>query len=121
MEVACAALVVRFFSLKPSTNINAKQFGEICDRVWSDRASLLRGSGKLSGEATLVRAVFWRLCKAGIQTRGCANNDGSTPALLAYQSIIEQMLKTSSRPPFDSARILDALIDRYQIETRPAG
>jgi hypothetical protein len=36
--------------------------------------------------------------------------------LLAYQSVIIQMLKTSSRPPFDSAPILDGLINRYQNE-----
>jgi hypothetical protein len=104
--------------LKRSTStINAKEFGEICDRVWNDRASLLSGSGILSGEATLVRAVFWRLCKAGIETKGCGDNDGSAPPLLAYQSVVSQMLKTSSRPPFDSAPILDALINRYQHET----
>src|ERR1051326_4579513 len=122
MEMACAALVVRFLKLKTSTStINATQFGEICDRVWSDRASLLRGSGKLSGEATLVRAVFWRLCNAGIHSKGCAETDGSIPALLAYQSVINQMLKTSSRPAFDSAAILKALIDRYQTEAAPGG
>jgi hypothetical protein len=103
--------------LKTSTStINATQFGEICDRVWSDRASLLRGSGKLSGEATLVRAVFWRLCNAGIKSKGCADTDGSIPALLAYQSVVIQMLKTGSRPAFDSAPILEALINRFQTE-----
>ena len=100
-----------------TTTINAKQFGEICDRVWDDRASLLSGSGLLSGEAMLVRAVFWRLCKAGIRTKGCGSNDGSALPLLAYQSVVAQMLKTSARPPFDSAPILKALIDRYQHET----
>lgn len=104
--------------MKTSTStINVTQFEEICGRVWSDRESLLRGQGKLSGEATLVRAVFWRLCKAGIKTKGCVDTNGSTPALLAYQLIVLQMLKTSSRPPFDGAPILDALIDRYQNET----
>ena len=103
--------------MKTSTStINATQFGELCGGVWSDRASLLRGKGKLSGEATLVRAVFWRLCKAGIKTKGCVGTDGSKPALLAYQLIVMQMLKTSSRPPFDGAPILDALINRYQNE-----
>lgn len=100
-----------------ASTINATQFGEICGRVWSDRASLLRGKGTLSGEATLVRAVFWRLCKAGIKTKGCVDTDGSTPALLAYQLIVTQMLKASSRPPFDGAPILAALVDRYQKES----
>jgi hypothetical protein len=105
--------------LKTSTStINAQEFGEICDRVWNDRVSLLSGSGILSGEATLVRAVFWRLCKVGLKTKGCGDNDWSAPPLLAYQSVVAQMLKTSSRPPFDSAPILGALIDRYQSEAK---
>lgn len=103
------------------STINEKQFEEICDRVWTDRASLLRGSGRLSGEAALVRAVFWRLCKAGIKTKGRADGDGSTPALLAYQLVVVQMLKASSRPPFDSSPILNALVDRYQNEAGGAG
>lgn len=98
------------------STINAKQFEEICDRVWSDRLSLLRGSGKLSGEAALVRAVFWRLCKAGVKTKGCADTAGSTPALLAYQLLVVQMLKAGSRPAFDASTILDSLIVRYQNE-----
>lgn len=98
------------------SNINARQFEDLCDRVWSDRASLLRGSGKLSGEAALVRAVFWRLCKAGIKTKGCADTAGTTPALLAYQLLVVQMLKASSRPAFDASVILDSLIARYQSE-----
>ena len=98
------------------STISVKQFEDICDRVWTDRASLLRGSGRLSGEAALVRAVFWRLCKAGIKTKGCADTDSSTPALLAYQLVVVQMLKASSRPAFDGTSILDALIHRYQNE-----
>jgi hypothetical protein len=108
--------------LKPSTRtINAQQFGEICDGVWSDRASLLSGSGNLSGEATLVRAVFWRLCKAGIKTTGCAGTDSSLPELPAYQSVVARMLRTGSRPVFDSGPILGALLDRYQNEAGKTG
>lgn len=103
------------------STINAKQFEEICDRVWSDRASLLRGSGKLSGEAALVRAVFWRLCKAGIKSKGCAHTTDSTPQLLAYQLAVVQMLKASSQPAFDGASFLNALIGRYQSEVGEAG
>ena len=102
--------------MKTLSTMNAKQFEEVCDRVWSDRASLLRGNGKLSGEASLVRAVFWRLCKAGIKTKGCADTAGSTPALLAYQLLVVQMLKAGSRPAFDPSPILDALVARYQNE-----
>jgi hypothetical protein len=102
------------------STINAKQFEELCDRVWTDRASLLRGSGRLSGEAALVRAVFWRLCKAGLKTKGCADSNSSTPALLAYQLMVVQMLKVSSRPAFDGTSILSTLIHRYQNEAGKA-
>jgi hypothetical protein len=88
--------------------------------VWRDRASILRGQGNLSGEATLVRAVFWRLCKAGIQTKGCADTDGSTIPLVAYQLAVGRMLELSGRPAFDSAPIMTDLVTRYQNENGQA-
>ena len=98
------------------TTINSEQFGEICNAVWRDRDSVLRGRGNLSGEATLVRAVFWRLCKAGLKTKGCAENDSSKPEFLAYQWVVGRMLDASGRPAFDSAPILKDLVERYQSE-----
>ena len=98
------------------TTINSEQFGEICNTVWRDRAAVLRGCGILSGEATLVRAVFWRLCKAGLKTKGCAENDSSKPAILAYQLLVGRMLEASGRPAFSSEPILKELLDRYQGE-----
>jgi hypothetical protein len=102
------------------STINAKQFQEICDRTWSDRVSVLKTSGKLSGEAALMRAVFWRLRKAGINAKGCADTNASPPALPAYQLEVLQILKTSSRPAFDAAPILNALLDRYQKDGQAA-
>ena len=96
--------------------INSAQFGEICNGVWRDRAAVLRGRGLLSGEATLVRAVFWRLCKAGIKTKGCADDDGSKPAILAYQLVVGRMLERNAHPAFDGAPILKELVERYQNE-----
>lgn len=98
------------------TTITSEQFEKICDFVWNERASILRGRGSLSGEATLVRAVFWRLCKAGIRTKGCADNDGSKPALDAYQLIVSRMLTMNAHPAFDSEPILKELVERYQQE-----
>jgi hypothetical protein len=98
------------------TTINSEQFGEICNGVWRERAAILRGSGTLSGEATLVRAVFWRLCKAGIKTKGCAEHDGSKPAILAYQIVVDRMLQANGRPAFDAAAILKELVARYTDE-----
>ena len=97
------------------TTIDAKQFEEICERVWSDRAAVLKGSGELSGDATLVRAVFWRLCKAGIKAKGCVT-DGFTSPQLAYRLVVVRMLNRSGRPAFDSAPILNELVERYQNE-----
>ena len=101
------------------TTINSEQFEKICDFVWNDRASILMGRGSLSGEATLMRAVFWRLCKAGIKSQGCAGNDGSNPPILAYQLVVNMMLKTGSRPVFDGEPILNELVERYQNEVAP--
>jgi hypothetical protein len=98
------------------TSINSEQFGQICDGVWSDRAAVLKGRGRLSGEATLMRAVFWRLCNAGIKTKGCADNDGSKPEILAYQLVVGRMLEMNGSPAFDGEPIVKALLERYQNE-----
>jgi len=96
--------------------INSAQFGEICNAVWRDRAAILSGRGSLSGEATLMRAVFWRLCNVGLKTRGPAENDSSKPEIVAYQSGVFRILKANARPAFDSAPILGELVNRYQTE-----
>ena len=44
---------------------NLERCRQICREVWLDRANILTGRGDLSGEAVLVRAVYWRLCKTG--------------------------------------------------------
>lgn len=98
------------------STISSEQFGELCNAVWRDRAAILRGQGILSGEATLVRAVFWRLCNAGIKTKGCADSDSSKPPLDAYQLVVSRMLELNGRPAFDSAPILTDLVTRYQNE-----
>jgi hypothetical protein len=98
------------------STITSEQFGEICNAVWRDRAAVLMGRGLLSGEATLVRAVFWRLRKAGIMTKGCSENDGSKPTILAYQSVVGRALEENGRPAFDSGPILKELVERYQNE-----
>ena len=98
------------------TTINSEQFGEICNAVWRDREAILKGRGSLSGEATLVRAVFWRLCKAGVNTKGSSDNDISKPAILAYESVVSRMLQANGRPVFDGGPILKELTERYQNE-----
>jgi hypothetical protein len=47
--------------------IDSEKIRQICDDVWSDRATILATRGILSGEAALTRALYWRLCKSGRQ------------------------------------------------------
>lgn len=101
--------------------INSNQFEAICNKVWDQRAVVLRGRGRLSGETALMRAVFWRLCNAGVRTTGCAESYGLEPTILAYQSVVGRMLELSASPAFDGAPILKELIDRYQVEVGPNG
>jgi hypothetical protein len=96
--------------------INSEQFGEICNGVWRDREAVLGGRGSLSGEATLVRAVFWRLCKAGINPKSSVDSDPPKPQMLAYQLVVGRMLAANGRPAFDGAPMLNALVERYANE-----
>jgi hypothetical protein len=96
--------------------ISSKEFGEMCDGVWSDRAAVLRDRGVLSGDAALVRAVFWRLCKAGVKADTDAENYDTKPTILAYQLVVSRMLEVNARPAFDGAQILRELVKRYQAE-----
>jgi hypothetical protein len=98
------------------TTINSEQFGEICNGVWRDRADVLRGRGLLSGEAALLRAVFWRLCKSGVKPTNNAENYGSKPTTLSYQLVVGSMLELNARPLFDGAPILKELVENYQNE-----
>src|ERR1041385_6472059 len=100
--------------------INAEQFSEICNRVWTDRKALLLGRGSLSGDAALVRAVYWRLCKAGLDSNGRAESSSPTSALFEYKLVVGRMLEASARPAFDWAPILKELVERYQNELEPA-
>lgn len=96
--------------------INSVQFGEICNGVWRDRAVVLKGCGLLSGEAALVRAVFWRLCQAGVKPVRSAESYCPEPPVLAYQLVVVRMLEVNSCPSFDGAPILKELVERYQNE-----
>ena len=88
----------------------------MCDGVWSDRAAVLRDRGVLSGDVALVRAVFWRLCKAGVRPDTDAENYDTKPTILAYQLVVSRMLEVNARPAFDGAQILRELVERYQNE-----
>ena len=96
--------------------MNPEKFRQICDAVWHDRAAILTRRGILSGEAALVRAVYWRLCKAG-GTPGRSIEDCDTGhMLLIYQRLIGSTLTQDSQPHFDGAPFLKELVRRYMHE-----
>ncbi len=72
------------------SRISAETFEQICDGVWRDRAAVLCRRGIASCEEALIRAVYWRISKAGGEP--------------------EQSLK-------DHTSLLDNLLEHYRDET----
>jgi hypothetical protein len=98
------------------TTITSQHFSEICNGVWRDRTSVVRGRGFLTAEAALVRAVYWRLCKAGVKPTPRGEND-SVETIASYQSVVKSVLELSANPPFDGVPFLSELVERYRNET----
>ncbi|MGH9968942.1 MAG: hypothetical protein ACREBG_14235 [Pyrinomonadaceae bacterium] len=98
------------------TSVNSAQFGEICTGVWRDRVAVLKGRGFLSGEAALVRAVYWRLYKVGLKPTASAENYGSLGSISGYQLGVSCLLELNARPRFDGAPFLKDLLQRYRNE-----
>jgi hypothetical protein len=98
------------------TTINSDQFRNICAGVWRDRAAVLAGRGFLSGEAALMRAVYWRLCKGGVKMNASPENYGSSQTFLTYQTIVGCVLELNASPHFDGSPFLQDLLQRYQSE-----
>ena len=96
--------------------INSGQFQEICDGVWRDRATVLKGRGFLSGEAALMRAVYWRLSKTGITTSLSPENYDSPRAGTSYELGVSCLLEIHGRPRFNGAQYLTELVQRYKNE-----
>jgi hypothetical protein len=102
-----------------SVTISSEQFGEICSGVWRDRTAIVGGRGFLSPEAALVRAVYWRLCKAGVKPSGSSSeNYGSGQTVLTYKIVVEYVLELGANPRFDGAPFLSELVERYQTEVK---
>ncbi len=94
------------------STINSEKFGRICDGVWRDRAVILSGRGILSDEAAILRAVYWRLCNAGVaQGQSMADCD-EEQMVFVYQRLVGGMLSQNSDPPFDGAPQLRELVRR---------
>ena len=98
--------------------INSEQFQEICNGVWRDRARLLTDRGFLSGEAALMRAVYWRLSKAGVKPTLSAEDYGSPRTASSYELGVSYMLEIQGRPRFDGTQYLNVLVQHYKQELR---
>jgi len=97
-------------------SIDARTFGEICNDVWRDREAIVFRRGIVTGEAALVRAVYWRLCKAGGKPGRSMDDCDAVRSSLTYQLVVGSMLELCARPRFDGAPILNELVHRYRQE-----
>jgi len=104
--------------------ISSEQFQEICDGVWRDRATLVKGRGFLSAGAALMRAVYWRLAKGikplarGIKPTVSAEDYSTPRTLSSYQLAVCCLLEVYARPRFDGLGVLNELVQRYENEVR---
>lgn len=96
--------------------ITPDQFQDICSDVWKDRQAILSGRGFLSGEAALVRAVYWRLCKNGLFNTNTPQHLASAQSVLTYETVVGCVLEMNARPHFNGAPYLEELRNRYQVE-----
>ena len=98
--------------------INSETFEQICDGVWRDRETVLQGHGEGNGggEVALLRAVYWRLCKAGSESGQSINDYDADNLLLAYQRLVGSTLAQYAAPPFDGSPFLEELLRRYRDE-----
>ena len=65
-----------------------------------------------------MRAVYWRLSKAGIKPIISAENYGSPPTASSYELGVSCMLEIHGRPRFDGTQYLNLLVQRYKNELR---
>jgi hypothetical protein len=101
-------------------SINLEQFQELCAGVWRDRAGVLAGRGFLTGDAALVRAVYWRLCKAGVVKKNASDNYSLPQSTLTYETVVGCVLEMNAKPPFNGVPFLKELCGRYQSEVLAA-
>lgn len=97
--------------------MTSEKFEQICDGVWRDRAAILTRRGNLRSEAALVRAVYWRLCKAGCMPAKEIENCDDGHMLLMYQRLVGSTLTAYAHPVFDGAPFLKELVRRHIYET----
>lgn len=96
--------------------VASDKFKRVCDQVWRDREAILTRRGGLTGEAALVRAVYWRLCKTWGGLGGCDEGSQSGQTLFSYQRLVSIMLTQNAGPHYDGSALLNELVRRYRDE-----
>lgn len=64
----------------------------------------------MSGEAALMRAVYWRLCKEGLAPNQNIEDCQVGNMLPVYQRLVGLMLKQNAHPSFDGTLRIAELI-----------
>lgn len=96
--------------------IATDKFKRVCDQVWRDRETILTRRGCLTGEAALMRAVYWRLCKTWGGVSTCEDGSHAGQTLFTYQRLVSILLTQNVGPHYDGAALLNELVRRYREE-----
>jgi hypothetical protein len=96
----------------------SERFKRICDGVWRDRDAILTRRGGLSGEAALVRAVYWRLCNAWGEPSQMTDAGHGGHTLPSYERLVSIMLTQHTGQHFDGVPLLNELVRQYRDEAR---
>ena len=96
--------------------VASDKFKRVCDQVWRDREAILTGRGCLTGEAALMRAVYWRLCKAWGGVSTCEDGSHAGQTLFTYQRLVSILLTQNAGPHYDGLPLLNKLVRQYREE-----
>lgn len=96
--------------------VASDKFKRVCDQVWRDREAVLSRRGCLTGEAALMRAVYWRLCKAWGGASACEDGSQQGQTLFAYQRLVSILLTQNVGPYYDGAQLLNEMVRQYRDE-----
>jgi hypothetical protein len=100
--------------------VASDKFRRVCDQVWRDREAILIRRGCLTGEAALMRAVYWRLCKTWGGLGTCDEGSYAEQTLFTYQRLVSIMLTQRVGPHFDGSPLLNDLVRQYREEAGQA-
>lgn len=96
----------------------SEKFTRVCGGVWNDRDTILSRRGCLSGEAALMRAVYWRLCKSWGGSFPAMDGADNGHVLLKYERLVCILLTRHVGTHYDGSTLLSELVRQYRKEAR---